>query len=313
MISTWIFCRLTLFIPLKILTALIIWLLVVVWGGGLLGCSKFTPIPESDYQQTDAIIQRVSNNIANAPLLDEVAKIDHSRLANRVGSRLAPTQVVMFHNKALEVQLLQLNSLIAMELPIKLLVYQEATHGEVKLVWNDFNYVSQRYRLGQQVELAQQYEQSLVAAMKGVDQSVMSPLTLTRIDESALITLSSEMDFESTLKRAVNIARDNKDVIVFDIIDFQDIARDYGVSLPKVTLVLFGAPGPGGRAMKASQSLGLDGFPQKVLVWNDNQGNTHVTYNELLLLANRHRAPINTALRVIQRRMDKAFKRSFHH
>ncbi|WP_299008872.1 DUF302 domain-containing protein [uncultured Shewanella sp.] len=286
--------------------------LAFLWVVGVLGCSKFTPLPESDYQQTDAIANRISTNIADDLMLDEVTVIDHSRLANQKGSRLAPTQLILFHNKALEVQLLKLNPLVAMELPIKLLIYQEPTHNQVKLVWNDFTYISRRYHLGLQTQLAQQYETSLAAATKGVDQSVESPLTLTRIDESALITLSSPMSFESSLKRAVNIARDNKDVIIFDIIDFQKVARDYGVALPKMTLILFGAPGPGGRAMKASQSLGLDGFPQKVLVWNDSQGNTHVTYNELLLLANRHKVPVNTALRVIQRRMDKALKRSFH-
>lgn len=280
---------------------------------GVLGCSKFTPIPESEYQKTDVIAHQVLMNIADEAILDEVAVIDHSRLANQKGSRLAPTQLILFHNKALEAQLLKLNPLVAMELPIKLLIYLEPTHDEVKLVWNDFTYISRRYHLGLQAQLAQQYEESLVAAIKGVDQSIESPLTLTRIDESALITLSSPMNFESSLKRAVNIARDNKDVIIFDLIDFQKVARDYGVVIPKMTLVLFGAPGPGGRAMKASQSLGLDGFPQKVLVWNDSQGNTHVTYNELLLLATRHKVPVNTALRVIQRRMDKAFKRSFHH
>ncbi|WP_299490100.1 DUF302 domain-containing protein [uncultured Shewanella sp.] len=295
-----------LILPVEV-TRISIYLLVC----GQVACSKPPPIPESDYQQTDALMHTVSSNISQDPLLDKVLNIDHSRLARSQGSRLAPTQVALFHNKLLESQLLQINPLIAMEFPIKLLAYQEATHGEVKLVWNDFSYLSQRYGLGEQPQLAHWYEQSIAMATQGIDESILSPLSLTRIDEAALITVSSSMDFESSLKRAVNIARDSKGVIVFDIIDFQAVAKEHGIMLPQMTLVLFGAPGPGGRAMKASQSLGLDGFPQKVLIWNDNQGNTHITYNELLLIATRHKVPINTALRIIQRRIDKAYKRSF--
>lgn len=288
---------------------------LLVWGilGLLVACSKSTPIPESDYQQTDALIQIVSNNIANDPSLDEVLNIDHSRLANREGSRLAPTRVTLFHNKALEVQLLQLNPLVAMELPIRVLAYQDVQHKQTKLVWNDFSYIAYRFNLPDQHLLAAQYQQSIQAAIKGIDKQVLSPLSLNRIDNEALITLTSDMSFEDSLKRAVNIARDNKGVIIFDTIDYQHIAKEHGLTIPKLTLVLFGAPAPGGKAMKASQSLGLDGFPQKLLVWNDSQGNTHITYNELLLLAKRHQVPINTSLRIIQRRMDKAFKRSFYH
>lgn len=45
-----------------------------------------------------------------------------------------------------------------------------------------------------------------------------------------------------------------------------------GVTLRPTVLILFGGPGPGGKAMASAPTLGLDAFCPKVLIWQDADG-----------------------------------------
>lgn len=68
-------------------------------------------------------------------------------------------------------------------------------------------------------------------------------------------------------------------------------------------LILFGGPGPGGKAMGSAPTLVLDAFYQKLLIWQDAGGAVHVTFNDLLALAERQHVSGGMALRVINRRL----------
>ena len=61
--------------------------------------------------------------------------------------------------------------------------------------------------------------------------------------------------------------------------------------------------------MRNSPTLGLDAFCQKFLVWEDDRG-THLSFNDLLLLAERQGTNKNFALRVIDFRLKNTFARA---
>ncbi len=59
--------------------------------------------------------------------------------------------------------------------------------------------------------------------------------------------------------------------------------------------------------MAEAPTLGLDAFCQKFLVWQDEQGLTHLLFNDLLAIADRQQTPKAIALRIIGYRLTKIF------
>jgi uncharacterized protein (DUF302 family) len=57
--------------------------------------------------------------------------------------------------------------------------------------------------------------------------------------------------------------------------------------------------------MESAPTLGLDAFCQKILIWQDNSGTVHVTFNDLLALADRQKISVGLPLRLINRRLKK--------
>ena len=93
----------------------------------------------------------------------------------------------------------------------------------------------------------------------------------------------------------------------FGRINFQQRARSQGITLNPSTLILFGGPGPGAKAMAKSPTLGLDAFCQKFLVWEDDSGQVFLSFNDLLAIAERQNAKKSPALRVINYRLKSVF------
>jgi len=59
--------------------------------------------------------------------------------------------------------------------------------------------------------------------------------------------------------------------------------------------------------MNKSPTLGLDAFCQKFLVWQDDEGGVHLSFNDLLALADRQGVSKSIPLRVINYRLNNVF------
>ena len=74
-------------------------------------------------------------------------------------------------------------------------------------------------------------------------------------------------------------------------------------------LLMFGNPALGTPLMQEVQTTGID-LPQKMLVWESDDGNTFVSYNEPAYLARRHQLADTTGLsrtaRVLQQLAQEA-------
>ena len=114
-----------------------------------------------------------------------------------------------------------------------------------------------------------------------------------------LVTLTSTHDFATTLARLTS-ALESKGITVFARVDHAAGAAKVGLPLRPTTLVLFGNPAAGTPLMQAAQTSGID-LPLKALVWQDEAGAVHLTYNDPAWIASRHAlgadlAPAVTAL-----------------
>ena len=96
--------------------------------------------------------------------------------------------------------------------------------------------------------------------------------------------------------------------VLFGLVDFSARAEARGVSLPPLRLLLFGAPGPGGKAMRNAPTLGLDAFCQKLLIRQDSKGQVVVRFNDLTWIATRQGIPVSPVLQAINTRLINTFQ-----
>jgi uncharacterized protein (DUF302 family) len=79
------------------------------------------------------------------------ARVDHAAGAKEAGLELRPTELVIFGNAKGGTPLMQANQAIGIDLPLKALVWQDAS-GDTWLSYNDPAWLAQRHGLGNEVE-----------------------------------------------------------------------------------------------------------------------------------------------------------------
>ena len=72
--------------------------------------------------------------------------INHKKGAKKVGKKLRPTTVVIFGNPKVGTPLMQCSQSIAIDLPQKALIYEDAD-GQVWFNYNDPNYLAKRHNV----------------------------------------------------------------------------------------------------------------------------------------------------------------------
>ncbi len=92
------------------------------------------------------------------------ARIDHAAGAAVVGLSLPPTEVLIFGNAKAGTPLMQAVPTIAIDLPLKALVWQDAT-GATWLSYNDPGWLATRHGLGHGLEATVGAMTAALAAM----------------------------------------------------------------------------------------------------------------------------------------------------
>jgi uncharacterized protein (DUF302 family) len=103
-----------------------------------------------------------------------------------------------------------------------------------------------------------------------------------------LIALKSTYNARDTMNRLETVVKE-KGLNVFARIDHAAGAAKIGKTLRPTEVLIFGNPQGGTPFMECAQSVGID-LPLKALVWEDEQGQTWLGYNDPTYLAQRHGA-----------------------
>jgi uncharacterized protein (DUF302 family) len=82
----------------------------------------------------------------------------------------------------------------------------------------------------------------------------------------------------------------SKGIMLFAVIDHSGEAAKVGITMPPTKLVIFGNPKAGTPLMLAAPSIALD-LPLKILVRQDKDGKTWLSYNSPEFLQQRHNLP----------------------
>lgn len=271
------------------------------------GCSDPEPVAPSRYTEPDRLFAALDANVAASDMLEKIVEIDHSRLGAEAGSVMPPAKVLIFSSPELEAQLLGINPLIAIDLPLRVLAYESMSDGSSRVAFNSFEYLQSRYSLDDLIELEAVFDDSMAAVLRGVGPENLASFANDTMQPDGITTLDSPYDFETTVERLTAAIDAQDDTVWFGTVNFQARAKEQGIEIGPSRLLLFGGPAPGAKAMAEAPTLGLDAFCQKLLVWQDETGAVRASFNDLLAIAERQGAPKNLALRVINRRLAATF------
>jgi len=101
-----------------------------------------------------------------------------------------------------------------------------------------------------------------------------------------LKTSLSRYEPSETVARVLSVI-ERLGMTVLARVDHAAAAATVGMELRPTEIILFGNPKTGTPLMQDAQTMGVD-LPLKVLVWQDEQDRTWVSYNDPFWLAARH-------------------------
>jgi uncharacterized protein (DUF302 family) len=105
---------------------------------------------------------------------------------------------------------------------------------------------------------------------------------------SGMMSVKSHFDVKTTTDRLENILKE-KGMTVFSRINHAAGAKKVEQALRPTELLIFGNPKLGSKLMQCQQTMGID-LPQKALVWQDENKQVWLTYNDPDYLLKRHTA-----------------------
>ena len=111
-------------------------------------------------------------------------------------------------------------------------------------------------------------------------------LTSQAYADNGIISVKSSHEVKATADRLENTLK-QKGMTVFVRINHAEGAQKVGKKLRPTELVVFGNPKVGTPLMQCSQSTAID-LPQKALIWQDDQGQVWLSYNDPNYLVERH-------------------------
>ncbi|MFK8186400.1 MAG: DUF302 domain-containing protein [Phormidesmis sp.] len=104
---------------------------------------------------------------------------------------------------------------------------------------------------------------------------------------TGLIIKPSAHSVEETERRFISTI-EARGLNVFTTVDHAQNATGAGLTLPPTRVVIFGNPKLGTPLMQCAQSLAID-LPQKLLIWENEDGQVQIAYNDPRYLGGRHR------------------------
>ena len=103
-----------------------------------------------------------------------LARIDHAAGAKAAGMSLPPTELIIFGNPKLGTPLMQSNRLIGLDLPMKVLAYEDAD-GSVKIAYTAPAALSKRFGVGDKAEIVVTMSKALDKLTSALEKPAASP------------------------------------------------------------------------------------------------------------------------------------------
>ena len=106
------------------------------------------------------------------------------------------------------------------------------------------------------------------------------------VADNGLVTTKSSYNVSDTADRFEKVLK-TKGMTIFSRINHSEGASKIGKELRPTELIIFGNPKVGTPLMQCAQTVAID-LPQKALFWEDENGQTWLSYNNPEYLVTRH-------------------------
>ena len=256
-------------------------------------------------KKVDQAVNSLDSNISN---FNYVLRIDHSRLAEAVEVYTPPSIVTIFSNPQVNSKLLKVNQLVGIDLPYKVLCYSEPNLTNTSIAYTSDKFIIKRHGLTQSDLM--EYSYDINSVINSFPESAISSIDLSIVDKDyGLIVKKSEFNFNTTLENLKTGITSQGDTEIFGEIDFKIEALRENIEIDPTTLILFGAPEPGGKAMNKTPKIGLDAFCQKLLVFEKDK-EVFIAYNDIVDFSELYYQNWTIPQRVINYRLNSVYEKA---
>jgi uncharacterized protein (DUF302 family) len=112
---------------------------------------------------------------------------------------------------------------------------------------------------------------------------------MTHAGDNGIVEIPSAHSVDEAVEKLKGILT-AKGVTLFALVDHSGEAEKVGLKMPPTKLLIFGSPKGGTPLMLAAPSIAID-LPLKILIRQDNEGKTWISYNTPDFLKGRHKIP----------------------
>lgn len=257
-------------------------------------------------QKVDDAVQQLEVEISD---YKKVVSLDHHRMAAEVGVYTPPSIATIFSDAKIDINLVQENQLIALDLPFKVLCYAEPDTLNVKVAYTSAEFIQKRHNLDP--ALLKDYNATMTKVIASFPKEMIVKTDLTNVNEGfGTVSIKSDFDFTTTVENLRTIVMSQGDTKWFADVDYQKDASAMEVTIRPTTLLLFGGPAPGGKAMMTSPKIGLDAFCQKLLVYENENGEVWLAYNDIVVFANLYYQTSTKPQNMINQRLKMTFTKA---
>lgn len=245
--------------------------------------------------------------MGEAQEFQHIATLDHHRMAKAAGVYTPPSTAFIFSDAQINSDLLETHPLLGLDLPFKFLVYTEADTNKVSIAYTSAAFIQKRHQLEDNDILT--YKNALNSILQKLPQELISNSTVKEVEKDfGVIQIASDYDHATTIQNLKDIVMAQGDTKWFGEIDYQKEAEIFNINLQPNTLLLFGGPGPGGKAMMTTPKIGLDAFCQKLLVYEDESEKVWVAFNDIVAFSELYYQISTKPQAMINQRLTGTFK-----
>lgn len=283
-------------------------IIVILLVGILHSCNSSTSKLETQEgkntrNEVDKYVTTLDSSINR---FNKVLRIDHSRLAEAEEVYTPPSIVTIFSNPKVNAKLLAINQLAGIDLPYKVLCYSEPDLTEAKIAYTSSEFIQKRHGLSQEDLI--EYSNDMNSVVNSFPNSVLSVTDLSNVNTNfGLIIKKSQFDFETTIHNLKNGIQEQGDTKIFGEIDYKKEAAQYNIEIDPTTLILFGAPAPGGKAMNKTPKIGLDAFCQKLLLF-EKGAEVFIAYNDIVVFSELYYQEWTFPQRIVNYRLKSVYE-----
>lgn len=211
-----------------------------------------------------------------------IADVNHAASAAKVDLELRSTRTLIFGNPLGGTKLMQQDQAIGLDLPLKILLW-EGEDGKTNLSYYDGCTLTGRYGILEPKAVIDKVNGAL-AGFSGKPAEVK--IGTTKQIKGELISKKSAHNADTTFSRLKEIIT-SKGLSIMAEVPHDKAAASVELALRPTRLLIFGNPKVGTLLMQSDQKIGID-LPLKILVHENAQGETYVSYFNASFLSDRY-------------------------